>query len=135
MVRKAAAVLLLVGAWGFLSPGHAQVSGAFSVVLERDATANKWSLECPDGCPFKWGSTTVIDPATPMRLDNRGLRTEASNHPADVRFSIKLTPRGNGWVATSALGTLWTELSIDCPSSPCRATVTERGVGLERGRR
>lgn len=135
MARNSDRRLLLVGAFVLVAVvGRAQVvTDGFSVVLERDG--NTWSIECAEGCPFKKASTTVENPATQMRLDNRGLRTAASRHPADVRFSIGLTPRGNGWAAIGSRGTLWTELSIDCPSSPCRATVTDRGVRVESGRR
>ena len=52
-----------------------------------------------------------------------------------TRLGFTLTPRGNGWAAVATSGTLWTELSIDCPFSPCRATVTERGVGIGSIRR
>jgi hypothetical protein len=104
----------------------------FSVVVER--TGAKWSLECADGCPFKTAGVTVENPAMPMRVDNLGLRTSVSPQPDGIRFGFTLTPQGNGWAAMGTQGTLWTAVSIDCPSSPCRATVTERGVQVGSGR-
>jgi hypothetical protein len=135
MIRKGLRGLVLIGSVGILATtGRAQVAtGGFSVVLERNG--NKWSIECAEGCPFKTASATVQNPGTPMSLDNLGIRTAVSPQPSDVRFSFTLTPRGNGWAAVAANGTLWTELSVDCPFSPCRTTVTERGVGVESSRR
>jgi hypothetical protein len=114
--------------------GRAQVpADTFSVILERNGST--WSLECAEGCPFKRASVTVENPGTRMRLDNLGIRTLASPQPSDVRFGFTLTPRGNGWAAVSVTGTKWTEVSVDCPSAPCRTTVTEQGVGVEGNRR
>jgi hypothetical protein len=134
MIRKGLRGLVLIGSVGILATiGRAQVAtGGFSVVLERNG--NTWSLECAEGCPFKTASVTVEHPDTTMRLDNVGIRTAATPQPSDVRFSFTLTPRGNGWAAVAAKGTLWTALSVDCPSSPCRTTVTERGVGVGSSR-
>ncbi len=135
MFRKTLRGLVLFGSFGLLGTlGSAQVSTeGFSVVLER--TGSKWSIECAEGCPFKTASVTVENPTMPMRLDNLGIRTAVSPQPSDVRFGFTLTPRGNGWAAVATNGTLWTELSINCPFSPCRATVTERGVGVGSSRR
>lgn len=130
MIRKALTVLVLISSFGLLAAlGSAQVANeGFSVVLER--TGSKWSIECAEGCPFTRAGVTVENPAMPLRLDSLGIRTAASPQPGVVRFGFTLTPRGNGWAAVASSGTLWTELSIDCPFSPCRATVTERGVGI-----
>jgi hypothetical protein len=135
MMRRTLAMLVLITA-GAVVAAHERTqvpADTFSVVLERNGST--WSLECAEGCPFKRASVTVERPGTRMRLDNLGIRTLASPQPSDVRFGFTLTPRGNGWAAVSVTGTKWTEVSVDCPSTPCRTTVTEQGVGVGGNRR
>ena len=134
MRRMLAMLVLFTAGTVVATHGRAQVpADTFSVVLERKGST--WSLECAEGCPFKRASVTVENPGTSMRLDNLGIRTLVSPQPSDVRFGFTLTPRGNGWSAVSVSGTKWTEVSIDCPSAPCRTTVTEQGVGVGDNRR
>lgn len=135
MMRRTLAMLVLITAGAVVvAHGQAQVpTDTFSVVLERNGST--WTLECAEGCPFKKASVTVENPGSRMRLDNFGIRTLASPQPSDVRFGFTLTPRGNGWAAVAFTGTKWTEVSADCPSAPCRTTVTEQGVGVEVNRR
>lgn len=134
MIRRTSIMLILIVVGAVVAAhGRAQASAdTFSIVLERNG--NTWSLECAAGCPFKKASVTVENSGTRMRLDNLGIRTLVSPQPGDVRFGFTLTPRGNGWAAVAVTGTRWTEVSIDCPSAPCRTTVTEQGVSVEFSR-
>lgn len=135
MMRRTLAMLVLITTGAVVAiHARAQVpTETFSVVLER--TGSTWSLECAEGCPFKKASVTVENAGTSVRLDNLGIRTLVSPQPSDVKFGFTLTPRGNGWAAVSVTGTKWTAVSIDCPSAPCRTTVTDQGVGVEVNRR
>ena len=128
MMRLVTGCLFLIGTATALASGSQVSRGldSFSIILERDGS--RWSARCERGCTFQSVSTTTRAIETPMHLDAHGLRTAATAYSEPSPFGFDLIPRGRGWEATKARGTVWTVLAFDCGNTPCRARVTELGV-------
>ena len=111
-----------LGASGPADPLH------FSIILERDGRT--WRAACETGCT--WDSLTAHKPwflSSRVLIDETGVHTSGATPDSSVTFAFRVTADGSrGWTATTVKGTAWRVLSFTCPSTSCRARITEVGV-------
>jgi hypothetical protein len=63
-----------------------------------------------------------------MQVDERKLRTAATEPPAAGESALMLGPCGHGPGAAAVGGMIWIMVAFDCAGEPCGTRVMEAGV-------
>lgn len=99
---------------------------AFELTLVR--TDAGWSATCAVGCAWTEVSMECA-PGCQAVISERGMRTQRVPELSEESFAFVVEPRGvGGWEAVAIRGTAWTETSVGCGETRCRARVDAMGV-------
>lgn len=113
---------------GSVLPPAIPPGGPASFRIELQRNADGWAARCDSGCAWESLSYTCKS-GCPIVIDEFGVSRASDRRVVGAAFSFRLDPEPNGWRATEPTGTAWREHAKRCAWMPCRAVISEKGVG------
>lgn len=104
---------------------HSSPLPSFSVVVTT--IPNGWAARCDSGCQWRAASFKCATECD-ANVDANGFVTIWAPRTQPSAFSFRLAHSGNGFRATSQIGTAWRTLNWGCRVESCSARVDAHGV-------